>query len=215
MLQNRMRKPGDYIERATVLEVIQKRGRKRTVSQYRLRCDCGTEFTKAVRHVRAGKIIGCGCHWRFSRGYAGDGKVRHPLFAVWRAMIDRCHNPQAESFSRYGARGISVCDRWRWGEGGVSGFDRFVTDMGPKPSPTHSVERCDNSGNYEPRNCAWATKIQQSRNRRNVVRYSYDGKTQTLPEWSEQLGVGRGTLAYRLKRGWPIHKTFSQPTRHQ
>lgn len=82
-----------------------------------------------------------------------------PEWLAWRDMRYRCQRPTHRDYPRYGARGISVCDRWQV-------FGDFFADMGLKPDPTYSIERIDNDGNYEPTNCKWGTKTEQSRNRR-------------------------------------------------
>lgn len=83
----------------------------------------------------------------------------HPLYNTWYAMIDRCYSINHPSYRRYGGRGISVCDRWR------NNLDNFIEDMGEKPSPTHSIDRINNNGNYEPSNCRWATMSEQQTNK--------------------------------------------------
>jgi len=88
------------------------------------------------------------------------GLRRTPEYAIWCTMKARCHNPNAKHYEYYGARGISVCERWR------NSFANFIEDMGRRPFDGLSIERYNNDGNYEPNNCVWATKTEQSRNRR-------------------------------------------------
>jgi hypothetical protein len=92
-----------------------------------------------------------------------DGKyVAVPEYKAWIAMKYRCLKPYTPNYKYYGARGITVCDRW------LNSYENFLADMGPRPSISHSLDRIDFNGNYEPGNCRWATKAQQSVNRRNT-----------------------------------------------
>lgn len=86
--------------------------------------------------------------------------VNKELRNIYTGMMHRCANPNSPSFRHYGARGITVCERWR------NSFEAFAADMGPRPSPNHSLDRINNDGNYEPGNCRWATWLEQARNRR-------------------------------------------------
>lgn len=137
-------------------------------------CDCGTEREVRSLNLRRGKTLSCGCYnleaiaeRNHIHGHAERGS-KPPEYLAWENMRRRCNNPADPRFKWYGARGISVCERW-------NSFMNFLADMGMKPSPEHSIDRIDNDGNYEPGNCRWTTSIVQQNNRRprgTVVRRS-------------------------------------------
>lgn len=128
---------------------------------------------------------------RRTHGMTGSVEYR-----AWRDMLNRCYWERHISYSNYGGRGVVVCERWR------NSFEAFVTDMGMKPSPDLSLDRIDNDGDYTPGNCRWATRTEQSANRRNAHRITAFGETLSITEWSKRTGVGSTTILMRIKRGW-------------
>ena len=130
-------------------------------------------------------------------------KATSPTWLSWRAMVERCTNPGAADYPRYGGRGIRVCDRWR-------DFTAFLADMGERPRGT-TLDRRDVNGHYERGNCRWATAKEQGRNKRGSLLLTFDGRTQCLSAWAEETGLDRTTLRYRLKKGWPIERALTTP----
>lgn len=119
-------------------------------------------------------------------------------------MKRRCLNPNNFAYSRYGGRGITVCDRW------LESFENFLVDMGEAP-PGMSLDRIDNDGNYKPGNCRWATPLEQGSNKCNNHLIEFEGKTQSLSQWANEYGIQVGTLWYRLKEGWLIEEALTKP----
>lgn len=132
---------------------------------------------------------------------------RTPEYIVWLSMVSRCTNPRHSSYRHYGARGIRICDRW------LDSFTLFLADMGERPSLSHTIDRIDNDGNYEPTNCRWATKKEQARNRRGNVSFTAQGVVATVAEWAERMGVTCSMLYARKKRGWLEREIVSVPAR--
>lgn len=126
--------------------------------------------------------------------------------SIWRAMRQRCSNPNDQDYSEYGGRGITICKEW-------ASFAAFYRDMGPIPSPKHSIDRIDNDGNYEPGNCRWASPLEQQNNRRNNRHYDWNGQRMTAPQIyrAAQPPVKFHTFHARLYYGWPIERAVSEP----
>ena len=127
-------------------------------------------------------------------------------YRSWESMKQRCLNPAASGFKNYGGRGISVCDRWL-------SFENFLADMGPPPSPSHSIERKDNDGDYEPKNCRWATKKEQSRNYSQNVVIKRDGVSLCVTDWAIKFDLNPVLVFQRIRRGWSFDDALSTPPR--
>lgn len=137
------------------------------------------------------------------------GCAKSTEYTAWTHMIERCYSPNNKHFSDYGGRGIIVCEQWK------SSFANFLADVGLKPSPRHSLDRIDNNGHYEPGNVRWATKTDQTRNRRSTRLVTYQNRTQCLWAWSEELGKNYQTLYFRLNSGWTVERAFTHPVRRR
>jgi hypothetical protein len=137
-----------------------------------------------------------------------------PEYGAWRRMIARCHSSNERVRRYYSGRGITVCDRWRLGEGGRPGFLLFVEDMGPHPGEGYSIDRINPDGNYEPGNCRWASVAEQNRNTRRNHFVTYRGRRMAVSEAVEvaAAGVSRHVAGARLKRGWSVEAAVETPT---
>jgi hypothetical protein len=188
-------------------------GKKRAL----FRCECGREFESSVGDVNAGKTSSCGCFRRAvagrtlpherKHGHAVDGK-KSPIYRAWQAMLSRCLLVSHPFYYLYGAKGVTVCERW-------FNFENFLSDMGPKPDGMSIDRYPDNNGNYEPENCRWATVKEQNRNLRNNRRFEFRGMMLTVQEIAEMpvTTLDHYIIFNRLMRGWDIEDAISRPVR--
>ena len=140
-------------------------------------------------------------------GNLSHGMSYIPEYRCWQTMRLRCKEPTNAAYKDYGARGITVCDRW------LESPANFLADMGEKPSPAHELDRRDNDKGYSPENCRWVTRSVNDRNRRSNRMIDYLGETQALAHWCERFGIARDTAKKRLDAGWTVEETFTIPTR--
>lgn len=157
------------------------------------------------QQLSTGKTRSCGCLRSIVLRQRNTKHLMYgtPEHSIWHDMHRRCEDTKNKWYRRYGGRGIHVCERW-------STFEAFYSDMGPRPSPLHTVDRIDNDGPYSPENCRWATRSEQSRNNSRTRRLTFRDKTQSLIEWAEDLGRPYGVLQMRLQRGWSIERALTQ-----
>jgi hypothetical protein len=144
---------------------------------------------------------------RVTHGQCRGGR-RPAEYEIWSQMLRRCSNPRNPNFRYYGERGIVVCERWK-------SFQDFLCDMGPRPSPLHSLDRIDNDGNYEPGNCRWATRDEQMRNTRRTQMLTFNGETMCRKDWASRVGLTVDALRGRLRRGWDLSRALATETATQ
>ena len=166
-------------------------------------CDCGTTRKKLGSELRSGNSKSCGCGHIDS--VTTHGMTASAEYEIWHSMKSRCFNPQATGFPSYGGRGITVCKRWK------DSFSMFYRDMGPRPSASLTLERIDNDKNYTPKNCCWASRKRQQRNRRKSRMITHAGERLCLSEWAERIGMDYNTLFSRLSNGWSVERALSEP----
>lgn len=158
-------------------------------------CDCGTMKEKVgVSGLKSGGIVSCGCYRKEVFVNKSHGMAGTPTYRVWKGILSRCYNTHRKVYYRYGGRGITVCERWR------HSFENFYADMGIMPEGME-LDRIDNNGNYEPKNCRWTTPKEQARNRRSNLYLTYNEKRMSLAEFAEITGIKYERLQRGIKKG--------------
>lgn len=186
-----------------IRQLPSKTGKTGVAAMWECRCDCGVTFSRSGGNIRlSGDRASCGCKRGVRRRTHGKAGTR--VHSIWMGMHRRCNVPTNPSFPQWGGRGIKVCRRWK-------SFASFYKDMGDPPTDKHTIDRIDNDGNYTPKNCRWATRAQQSTNKRNTIFLTFRGKTKCLSEWAKEVGLSRGAIRARLRKGWSVRKALGTP----
>lgn len=159
------------------------------------KCDCGNEKVVYRGSLTSGDIISCGCYrdehkseFGLKHGYSND-----KMYIKWSGMVERCTNPNAKNYERYGGRGISVCEDWR---NHPESFIEWAYSNGYEEGLT--LERINNDEGYYPENCKWATHREQQSNTRRNHNVTRNDVTHSIAEWSRLTGVNHETLRYRV-----------------
>ena len=171
-------------------------------------CDCGSKRTIAGTGLRAGRHKSCGCASpRFtSERMTTHGKSTSRIYRIWVGMKKRCSEKSTgKARKNYFEKGIKVCDEWMI-------FENFLADMG-YPGKHLSIDRKDGTKDYSKDNCRWATSKQQANNMCVNRILEHDGKSATVAEWADLVGIKPNTLEYRILRGWSVERAINQPIR--
>lgn len=170
---------------------------------WKCKCGCGNECIVAGSKLRNLSTRSCGCICKRQNGLA-----KSRSYKSWMAMKERCLNSYSSSYSRYGALGIKICERW------LSSFQSFYEDMGERPIGK-TLDRLDPFGNYFKENCRWATPSEQGLNKKTQNHLiEYNGQKKPLTFWSNQFGIGWATLRKRIvDLKWPIEKALNTPVK--
>ena len=163
-------------------------------------CDCGNQIIAFYSNLRRGATKSCGC-WKKENNYNATrthGMSQSPEYKIWAGIKKRCLNPRYKEFHLYGGRGITMSKEWE------SSFEQFFQDMGPRPSPSHSIERIDNNAGYNKDNCRWATKLEQGANTRRTHKITFNGEEMSVRQFAARINH-----SYFSVFNWHIRKHMS------
>jgi hypothetical protein len=189
----------DYVGKTFgLLTIIANAEPRRNYARVFVRCSCEKKTEKIVllSSLKTGQTIGCGCEKirRTKLANTVHGLRKSPIYGVWKKMRQRCQCKTNKDFVNYGARGITVCERW-------NSFANFYADMFPSWSQGLTLDRKDNHKGYSPENCKWSTRLEQNQNTRKNVYITYDGRTQCLAAWCRELDLRYDTIKMRIYAG--------------
>lgn len=139
-----------------------------------------------------------------------SASCRPRLYIAWNNMRQRCYNTGRRDFPLYGGRGITVCPEWL---GSFQAFMDWALDNGYQDDLT--LDRIETDGPYCPENCRWATKKAQANNRRTNRMLTFDGRTQSMKQWAEELRMDSSTIWRRLHSGWSVERALTEPVHRE
>lgn len=201
---------GQEFGRLTVVKYIEFRKKSRN-HFWECRCECGTIVQVSQGHLKTGHTKSCGCIGKERMHSPDNPNYKHglshsPEWSTWQRILQVTQNPRSTGYYKYGGRGIKCCQRW------LDSFDAFFADMGKRPTPRHQIEREDNNGDYCPENCVWALPTVQANNTRRNRRITYQGKTQSLKQWCDEINVNYAMALQRIiKLKWNPVRAITQP----
>lgn len=173
---------------------------------WKCQCDCGNTACVRAANLKSGAVKSCGCLLHKPAYNRRHNMARTSLYNKWNGIKNRCCNPNSAAYKNYGGRGIKMCDEWR------NAPDRFF-DWSKQSgyNDNLSIERIDVNGDYTPENCTWIPKPDQAKNRRSNYSITYNGKTQNLQQWCDELGLDYKLIHNRLsKLKWSFERAITE-----
>jgi hypothetical protein len=181
--------------RLKVLKLLDKRT-KWGNRYYLCECQCGNQKEITGKDLRSGQTVSCGCYNKEKSTKHGMYKSR--IFNIYRGIKDRCFNKNRPEYIYYGGKGITICEEWSDKENGFINFYKWAIEN--NYDDNLSIDRIDGNGNYCPENCRWVTHTEQMRNTSRCTYLSKDGKTQTIAEWSREIGTCQSAIKKRIEK---------------
>lgn len=195
------------------LSAIEVSNRSKGITYWRCKCECGSTLNVRLGALRSGNTKSCGCikiekiKEAVTKHGAKINRKPTPEYAVWSLMRDRCNNANNQSYKYYGGRGIVVAKEW-------DEFCVFLQDMGERPDGS-TIDRINPDGNYEPSNCRWATRKEQSRNRSYCRTVEFEGIDRPLWDLAEEYKLTATSLRRRIDAGWDLSRALNQPIKRK
>lgn len=195
---------GKKFNRLTVLEETETKHKER---YYLCKCECGNTTIVRGSHLTSGATKSCGCLVKEKLTNKTHGMSNTRIYKIYKGMLQRCFCKTAKAYPNYGGRGIIVCDEWKKD---FMNFYNWAIANGYTDELT--IDRINVNGNYCPKNCRWITKAEQSRNTRSNHFLTFNGKTQTICEWSREMNIDHRKICKRINTyGWSVERTLTTP----
>lgn len=184
---------------------------KKGCARWNCLCNCGNYKIVRASNLKSNAVKSCGCLSKKPPYNKIHGESNSRLYRKWSSMKKRCYDENQKNYNDYGGRGIKVCDEWR---NDFLAFKEWT--LRTRDDESLTLERIDVNGDYSPENCTWLDAKGQANNRRNCILFTYNGKTQNLMQWCEELDLKYKLIHDRIKKyGWSFEKAISIPIKKQ
>ena len=187
---------GEIYNNLTIISFDKKQGKR---YYWNCKCECGSIKSIIYDHLKSENTKSCGCIRKENTSKIGKANKTHGYsklkqfseYNSWQTMIQRCYNKNHDNYLIYGAKNITVCERW------LNSFENFIEDMGNRPNKNYTIDRINNKGNYEPSNCRWSSKEEQNNNQstnKQVINIITNEKYTSISKAAKSMGINHHTL---------------------